>query len=385
MDRASPLARPLPAPAAAAVGLAGLAAAMGIGRFAFTPLLPLMQTELGLPLAQGAWLASANYAGYLAGALASLALAPRAGPAARWGLVAVVLTTLGMAVPGGLLLWALLRFASGVASAFVLVGTSGWAMAQLAAAGRPALAGWVFGGVGAGIVLAGLVGLAAGTAAWPVADVWRALGVMAAVLCAATWPAFGRDAFPAAARAPAAGPVAPLGRSAAVLALCYGLFGLGYILPATFIPAAARAAMPDPAVFGWAWPLFGAAAFVSTVLATRWAGVPPRRLAARSLALMACGVVAPALWPGLPALLFSALAVGGTFMVATMASLQEARRLAPQAATRLMSAMSAAFALGQLIGPLLVGRPGASLAGASGVAAGALALAALALRVRFSE
>ena len=41
----------------------GLAAAMGIGRFAFTPLMPLMQAHSGLSLAQGGWLAAANYAG----------------------------------------------------------------------------------------------------------------------------------------------------------------------------------------------------------------------------------------------------------------------------------------------------------------------------------
>ena len=55
--------------AIALAGLAALAVAMGIGRFAFTPLLPMMQADAGLTLAQGGWLASANYAGYLAGAL----------------------------------------------------------------------------------------------------------------------------------------------------------------------------------------------------------------------------------------------------------------------------------------------------------------------------
>ena len=50
-------------------GLAALAVAMGIGRFAFTPLLPMMQDDAGVSLAQGGYLASANYLGYLAGAL----------------------------------------------------------------------------------------------------------------------------------------------------------------------------------------------------------------------------------------------------------------------------------------------------------------------------
>src|SRR6185369_15157813 len=98
------------------VGLLGLAAAMGIGRFAFTPLLPLMQASDGLTLAHGSWLASANYLGYLLGALGCAARAPTPQRAARWGLVGVAMFTLAM---GGTqaLAWQLLwRFAAGVAS-----------------------------------------------------------------------------------------------------------------------------------------------------------------------------------------------------------------------------------------------------------------------------
>ncbi|MCH3689006.1 YbfB/YjiJ family MFS transporter, partial [Campylobacter lari] len=73
---------PDPAPPRGALSLAlpaalALAAAMGIGRFAFTPVWPLMAQEAGLSLAQGSWLASANYAGYLLGALAAAVRPPR--------------------------------------------------------------------------------------------------------------------------------------------------------------------------------------------------------------------------------------------------------------------------------------------------------------------
>src|SRR5262245_50155557 len=44
----------------AAAGLIALAVGMGIGRFAFTPILPMMQRDAGLSIAHGAWLASAN-------------------------------------------------------------------------------------------------------------------------------------------------------------------------------------------------------------------------------------------------------------------------------------------------------------------------------------
>jgi len=81
---------------AVAVGMLGSAAAMGIGRFAFTPLMPLMQEHEALTLAQGGWLAAANYAGYLAGALLCVFANPNPGAAARAGLSGVALFTFAM-------------------------------------------------------------------------------------------------------------------------------------------------------------------------------------------------------------------------------------------------------------------------------------------------
>jgi predicted MFS family arabinose efflux permease len=138
------------------------------------------------------------------------------------------------------------------------------------------------------------------------------------------------------------------------LVICYGALGLGYILPATFLPAAAHALVPDPAVFGWAWPVFGVAAAVSTLAAApllRRHG--PLRVWAIAQTVMAVGVLAPVVEPGLTAVVVAAVTVGGTFMVVTFAAMQAARELAP-AATRLIAAMTTAFAAGQLVGPLLV-------------------------------
>src|SRR5213595_1775561 len=90
---------PARGPSATAVALAGLTAlavAMGIGRFAFTPILPLMQQDAGLSVAGGGWLASANYLGYLVGALSAMGLRIRPATATRGGLVLIGLATLGM-------------------------------------------------------------------------------------------------------------------------------------------------------------------------------------------------------------------------------------------------------------------------------------------------
>ena len=349
----------LTARATAFIGLASLASAMGIGRFAFTPLLPLMQQAYGLTLAQGAWLAAANYLGYLIGALASLRLAAFSTQLARWSLAVIAITTLSIPLASTFPSWLLLRLASGVASAFVLVGAGAWALGRLAALGRPSLAGVVFAGVGVGICAAGLVALFMSSGGQGPAAIWVVLGAAATLAAALVWRAL---ALPVATTAAPSGQTGDPGRGAWSLIACYGTLGLGYILPATFLPAAARQLVDDPAVFGWAWPVFGLAAALSTMAVSAFfRDVAPRRIAGWGQLVMAVGVVAPLLHMSLGTLVLSALCVGGTFMVVTMAGAQEAKRLSNGSPARLMAALTAAFAVGQLAGPMLVlvARPGA--------------------------
>jgi MFS family permease len=331
------------------VGLAGLASAMGVGRFAFTPMLPLMQAAGLLDLPQGAWLAAVNYLGYFVGALACAFFPPPPLQAARWGLAAVAVLTLAMGLPGGFEAWLVLRFGAGVASACVLVGVSAWALTTLAALGRADRAGVVFAGVGTGIAAAGLVGLAAGLSGLAPAPTWLLLGAASALVAAAVW-----RALPARSEAGTRtdGVRAPIGAAGWRLVVCYGLFGFGYIVPATFLPAQARVLVADPALFGWVWPAFGLAAGLSTLAASAlFRETSPRRLWAVTQGVMAAGLLAAALRPSLAGLMVCAVCVGGTFMVMTMAAMQEARRVAGAASPRLIAAMTAAFAAGQLVGP----------------------------------
>jgi predicted MFS family arabinose efflux permease len=373
----------------ALAGCAALAVAMGIGRFAFTPILPLMQAEGTIDVAQGGWLASANYLGYLAGAVTAMGLGIGARGAIRIGLAAVGVTTLLMGLSHHLLAWLALRALAGAASAWVLVFASAWclerfeAMPAVARAGAGAI---LFAGVGAGIAVAGVACVFLIMLGVSATGVWIALGALSFAVAALVWNRFdGPGGHAAQAGTPSEW---TWNGEAFRLVACYGAFGFGYIVPATFLSAMARDALPDPAAYGWAWPLFGVAAAVSTFAAAAWR----RRLSERALwiaghAAMATGVAIPLVMKGIAGVLVSALLVGGTFMVVTMAGMQEARRVAgARGARKLIAAMTSAFALGQVAGPLAVSflaARGAGYEGALVAAAIALVASALALTIPF--
>jgi predicted MFS family arabinose efflux permease len=345
---------------------------MGVGRFAFTPLLPMMQDDQGVTVAAGGWLASANYLGYLAGALGAVWLRMAPQTVIRWGLALIAAATLGMAATDSFIAWSLLRFVAGVLSALVLVSASAWSLAKLAALKRPALAGVVFAGVGTRIALAGLVCLGLMQAAIDSQRAWVVLGGLAVGLTAAIWPLFGRaDAVVPGARMHSG---ALNSRGAWRLILCYGASGFGYIIPATFLPVMAKEIIPDPLVFGWSWPLFGLASAAATLAA----GALLRRLGSRrvwlwSHALMAVGVAIPVFWHSFGGVVLSAVLVGGTFMVSVLGAFAQAREFAADRATPLIAAMTACYALGQLAGPVMV----SLLADGAGVSVSLLAAAAV--------
>jgi predicted MFS family arabinose efflux permease len=336
----------------AVAGLLALALAQGIGRFAFTPILPMMQGDAGVSLAEGGWLAAANYLGYLVGALWAMVQRARADHAIRASLAITAGATLAMAFADGLAAWLAWRALAGVSSAWALIHMSSWCAQRLAHLGRPAFNGIVFAGVGAGVVLAGALCLALMTAGAGSRTAWLWLGAIGVLITAVVWPVL-QDSESAAASAAFAG--YRWTPDAVRLVACYSAFGIGYIIPATFVPVMAKQVIEDPAVFGWAWPVFGAAAMASTLLAGALDRVfSGRRLWMASACVMALGVAAPLAIGGLAGILACALLVGGTFVVATLAGVQVAREVAGGAAHVLLAAMTAAFAASQVAGPLLV-------------------------------
>ena len=371
----------------ALAGMVSLAVAMGIGRCAFTPLLPMMLADGVVDLPTASWLASANYLGYLVGALLCTFQPWRGRPEptrfVRGALVATVLLTLAMALhlPGA---WAALRFAAGVASAVAFVYTSGWCLGQLAHMGA-----LIYTGPGAGIVASGLAGSAMVALHWTSAAGWAVFGVLAALLVAPVWSVFrghgsAAGAAPAAAAqhapAPGHGPV-----EVGLLALAYGIAGFGYIITATFLPVIARQALPGSPWLDLFWPIFGAGVVTGAVVASRIrVSIDLRWLLVGCYVIQAIGVASSLVSATLAGFAIGSLLLGLPFTAITFFAMQEVRRVRPAQVARSMGLLTAVYGLGQIVGPPLaaglVQRAGNAARGftlALEIAAASLALGAL--------
>lgn len=366
---------------------AALATGMGVGRFVYTPILPLMHAQAGLSAGAGANLATANYVGYLLGALAATFLPRlvRSASVLRGSLLALVASLAAMPLTHSTTLWSLFRLGAGVFSALIFVIAAGSLLSHLRE--HPAhLPGWAFGGVGAGIALSGLLVLALrAVGTWQAA--WWASAALAAALTLAAWglrPEPAPGPVPPAAGTHVRGSGPRTHRWFSALFASYTLEGIGYIIAGTFLVAAIEQTSP-----GWigsgAWVLVGLAAVPSAALwawlGRRWSR-PGLLLAA--LGVQAVGIALPALVGGVAAALISAVLFGATFIgVSTLALAAGAHLRFPRA----VALLTAGYSVGQILGPLIAApllRHGyhQALILASGIVLTA-ALAALLLRIGF--
>lgn len=376
-------------------GLLSLAAAMGIGRFVYTPILPYMSDGLNLPASQAGLIASANFIGYLAGALAGAARSLPGKPR-HWflgGLTASALTSLAMALTTDLTAFLLIRFLSGIASAFVLVFSTTLILERLNAAGRSDLSALHFAGVGCGIAFSAL--LIAALARY--APDWRLLWIASGIATFAFLAAAVR-LVPAPSAQPAErpqeeptqdGPRSLLTAGLIRLVGAYGLFGFGYVITATFVSVIARSEPALQSSEKLVWLIVGLSAAPSIYV---WNKVAARTGARKAFAL-ACVLesvgVALTVISQQPALfLLGALLLGGTFMGITALGLMEGRRQAERhgqtAVRRMLAILTASFGAGQVAGPWFAGQLHAMTGSfnAASLAAAAALLIAAALVVR---
>lgn len=339
-------------------GALALAVALGCGRFLLTPLLPLMQRQLGIDLATAGQLAAATNLGYLFGALscAFLPVAPRR--LILFSVSAVAVLSIGMGLSGAESLWLGLRLLTGI--------VSGWAVVHLSALITPVLARWgharydglFYAGTGMGILLSGALVPQIAHAGVSAARLWIGGGVLSALALLYIVPALRLSAVQHRPQATTTAVPAPAAAGGALsLTLSYGLTGFGYAIPATFLPIIARQWLSSPALADALWPLYGLASVIVTIL------IPRLRIAAdgqrRALALCQLTMTLGTGWCLLQRNAFgiagAAVLNGAVLMAVVMFTMREAHRIAPQHTARLAAWLTGAFGAGQILAPLAAG------------------------------
>ncbi|MCB4321517.1 YbfB/YjiJ family MFS transporter [Alcaligenes sp. 13f] len=341
-----------------AVSAVSLAIAMGIGRFSFTPILPMMIADGAIELSFGSSLATSNYLGYLAGAMLCMGL-PRVWSSAtlvKWGLLITIGLTAGMCIQYEPL-WLLLRLLSGAVSAIVFVHTTRWCLSILVARGQAAAGSLIFVGVGLGIALSGLAVTAMVSLGWSSTSGWLSFTILAATLLAITWSSFSNENAPSSSRStppPVPSTVENKGEMA-LFAFSYGLAGFGYIITATYLPVIARESLPPSAWLDLFWPAFGFAAVIGSLLATRRQLVrDPRWALTACYFVQAIGVITAAVWPTVSGFVVSSILAGLPFSAINFFAMDEVTRLRPHHAARYMGLLTALYGIGQIAGPPMV-------------------------------
>lgn len=339
-----------PSLAAAAV----LAIGMGFGRFAFTGLYPLMVNEGILTIHSGTLAASSNYAGYLIGAL----MVAGAKPADARGLsiATAMLSVVCLAAltwvhaPWGIVA---IRGLAGVVSAIAMIAASLWLLQHMGHAhGAPLL----YSGVGIGIVLSAELIAAGHDAGLHSTAIWLVLAIVSLVLIFLAMPALRAQPKPELHFGHgSAGHAHASSRStldAVRLIVIYGLAGFGYIITATYLPLLIKGALGSVNPIH-VWAVFGVGAVPSCFL---WHSLHVRYGTRITLVLnlivQAIGVALPALDHSALSYLASALLVGGTFMGTVTIAMPAARRLAHAVRFNMIAGMTAAYGIGQIVGPL---------------------------------
>ncbi|HHS7811001.1 MULTISPECIES: MFS transporter [Pseudomonas] len=357
--------------------------AMGIGRFALTPQLPHLLSEGQVDLTAAGLIAAANYLGYLLGAVDAM-FAHRPQQVQRrlhGGLWLCVLLTLASFWANGFWAHLLLRFGTGVASAWVLVMITALSQPLAAAAGRPRLGALVFAGPGLGIFLTGLLALFSHLLNQTSATLWLIYAAVALVMLLGIVRILPQPGVHT--------PVATLNvnhsnRGIPRLAAVYALYGVGYIIPATFLSQMANAQFHGQWQADLFWPCFGLGAAIGVLLVSLRRHDPntTRHWLTATLWLQALGVFACLLGSGY-GLALGVVLCGMPFLACMQLVMQRSRELAPHTTQRNAGLLTACFAVGQLSGPLLAAlsshfsgglQPALIIAGSGLLIAGGLAL-----------
>lgn len=344
-------------------GIASLILTVGIARFGYTPMLPLMQAQAGVSETLGGWLATINYAGYMTGALLASSVSDGLlrHRLYRAGLLVGFVGTAGMGMTTDPVVWMLLRYIAGIGSAAGLLLASGMVLGWLVAHGRRPELGLHFAGIGVGIVTSGAL-VAIMTPALDWAQQWQVMGAVGLILMGPAWfwmPAPEAPARGAAAAAGAARPAAPSAasrRAMRYLVAAYFCAGVGFVVCATFLVAATE---KQPALAGYGflvWIVVGLTSIPATFAWDRIArrtGEVPALMIAYGLQAVSC--LLPVFSDHIAAALAGAMLFGVTFIGLVSLVLALVGRRNGANPSQAMARLTLSYGVAQIVAPALVG------------------------------
>jgi predicted MFS family arabinose efflux permease len=332
---------------------------LGIGRFAYSLVLPDMRDTLGWSYSAAGFMNTINAAGYLIGALVASKLIKRFGlsAAVRGATLACVMSLALSALSGNFVALSFARLLVGLGAAIAFV--SGAALAATIAQSRPERANFLlslfYAGPGLGILSSGLIApfvlQAFGPGSWWV--VWWAMTLLTAIMIIPLLLA----PFDSSAGIAAAEPTTFAIRPVLIYLIGYFLFGAGYIAYMTFMIAYVRDAGGGAAAQSAFWCLIGLSAFVTPWL---WRGVLALDRGGISTAIIlgvnAVGAGLPLFGHSTAWLAASALVFGVSFFALVGSTTAFVRFNYPPATWPAgIAAMTIAFGIGQTLGPTAVG------------------------------
>ncbi|QJD57714.1 YbfB/YjiJ family MFS transporter [Pseudomonas sp. gcc21] len=366
-------------------GICALILTVGLARFAYTPLLPIMRDGAGLSDFAGGWLATFNYLGYMAGALLAATTndLQRKFRFYRAGLLIAVISTAAMGLTDNLYLWATLRFIAGVSSAAGLLIASGLVLNWLINHGHKPELGLHFAGLGAGIVVSGLaVSTMVGALAWD--SQWIGLGLLGILFFLPAW--FWLPA-PVPVRANKGASTQPSSAPSAtwmwLFIAAYFCAGVGFVISATFIVAIVEQLPVFSGNGPWVWVVVGLAAAPASFLWDRvagWVGGLTALLMAYALQILS--ILLPAVSGGAFVNLLSAGLFGFTFVGIVSLTLSIIGRHFPANPSKAMARLTLSYGVAQVVAPAMAGyiaMVSGSYRGALFIAAGVMAAGMLLL------
>jgi len=320
---------------------------VGLARFAFTPLVPALVSEHWFSASQAAFLGSANFAGYLAGALLAQPLSARFAPAAllRAMMVLAAVSFLACVHPFAFVWFALWRAAGGVAGGLIMVLSATLVVPHVPAPKRGLAGGIIFAGIGVGVIIAAAAVPRLVALGLPVA--WTSLGVLSLALALIAWSGWPEDAAGQAVREKP-----PVNKAVLVLFGVYALNAIGLVPHAMFlVDMAARELGYGIAAGSALWLVYGIGAIVGPVISGKAGdsgGFRPVLLA--MLLLQAAAVGLAGMTANLWALALSAFVMGGCTVGIAPVVLGRVRELIPhdpRGQRAVWSLATTAFAIGQ--------------------------------------